>query len=126
MQRMSSSRGWLLEFMIPGELIAMSLFRRKTQVCKREEVAPLILGVSGNRQEGYNSRLKAERAYALSYAIGAVRTVNPCGAPGAPAAPMPPALMNAFEETDDDYLGADWHVVFKGRTPGVYPAWYAS
>jgi hypothetical protein len=109
--------------MIPGELIAMSLFRCKTQVCKREEVAPLILGVSGNRQEGYNSRLKAERAYALSYAIGAVHTVNPRGAP---TAPMPPALMNAFEETDGDYLGADWHVVFKGRTPGMYPAWYAS
>jgi hypothetical protein len=38
---------------------------------------------------------------------------------------MPPEVMDAFQATDDNYFGADWHVVFKGRTPGMYPAWYA-
>jgi hypothetical protein len=37
---------------------------------------------------------------------------------------MPPVIMEAFEDADERFLEADWHVVFKGKTPGVYPAWY--
>jgi len=36
---------------------------------------------------------------------------------------MPEATMTAFAASAEDFLGAEWHVVFKGRRPGVYPAW---
>lgn len=79
-------------------------------------------GVSGNIQEGFNTRLEAERAYAFAYAIGGVQVVPRHGSTSAPA-PMPPGVMQAFLDADDDFLGAEWHVVFKGRTPGIYPTW---
>jgi hypothetical protein len=31
--------------------------------------------------------------------------------------------MEAFRTVNDSFLGAEWHVVFKGKRPGVYPAW---
>jgi hypothetical protein len=37
---------------------------------------------------------------------------------------MPEAMMESFAGADDDFLGAEWHVVFKGKRPGVYPAWF--
>ena len=40
----------------------------------------------------------------------------------APATPMPDVLMDAFALALDDFLGAEWHVVFRGKRPGVYPA----
>jgi hypothetical protein len=40
-----------------------------------------------------------------------------------PGGPMPEALMQAFSVASDDFLGAEWHVVFKGKRPGVYLAW---
>lgn len=63
----------------------------------------------------------------MAYSIGAVRVLSAHRSEGratAPAAPMPPVIMEAFEDADERFLEADWHVVFKGKTPGVYPAWY--
>ena len=37
--------------------------------------------------------------------------------------PMLEALMTAFALASDDFLGAEWHVVFKGKRLGIYPAW---
>jgi len=36
----------------------------------------------------------------------------------------PERIMQAFASASDNFLGAEWHVVFKGSVPGVYPAWY--
>ena len=41
----------------------------------------------------------------------------------APASPTPEAVMAAFSAASEDFMGADWHVVFKGKRPGIYPAW---
>ncbi|KAI0281133.1 hypothetical protein BGY98DRAFT_932225 [Russula aff. rugulosa BPL654] len=41
----------------------------------------------------------------------------------AQAMPMPEELMAAFASASDNFLGAEWYVVFKGKRPGVYPAW---
>lgn len=91
----------------------------------REEVKAQVHRVSGNSQEGFNSLREAQQAYAFAYAIGAVRVLSPHGAgpASAPAAPIPAPIMQAFEECDSNFLGADWHVVFKGLTPGIYPTW---
>lgn len=35
----------------------------------------------------------------------------------------PEALMQAFYAVEDDFLGAEWHVVFKGKHLVVYLAW---
>jgi len=32
--------------------------------------------------------------------------------------------MHALASAEEIFLGAEWHVVFKGKHPGVYPAWY--
>lgn len=88
----------------------------------REDVVPLIHRVSGNVQEGYNSRYEAERAYALAYAIGGVRVIPSRGST-VTANPMPPVIMEGFMEADENFLGAEWYVVFKGKMPGIYPAW---
>ena len=32
-------------------------------------------------------------------------------------------VLHVFGTADDDFLGADWHVVTKGKRPRVYPAW---
>jgi hypothetical protein len=84
--------------------------------------------VPGNVHQGFTRRYEAERAYIVAFALGAIRTLPPRGgitgqpAP-LPAAPTPEAIMQAFSESADDFLGAEWHVVFKGKMPGVYPAW---
>ena len=62
----------------------------------------------------------------LAHAMGAVRTLPRRGSAAvgpSPAAPTPQAIMDAFASMPDDFLGADWYVVYKGKRPGLYPAW---
>lgn len=91
----------------------------------RDDVKPLVNRIPHNCHQGFESRYEAERAYVLAFAMGCVRIrTADCNANPSPAAPIPRALVDAFELVSDDFLGAEWHVVFKGRQPGVYPAWY--
>jgi hypothetical protein len=55
--------------------------------------------------------------------MGMVRALPPRGGTSTLARPIPPPVMQAFEEADEQFLQADWHVVYKGLTPGIYPAW---
>lgn len=81
--------------------------------------------ISHSVHQSFPSRRTAERAYLLAYAMGCVRSL-PARKNGAlpPAAPTPVAVMTAFDAVSDDFLGAEWHVVFKGCRPGYYPAWF--
>ena len=63
----------------------------------------------------------------LAYALGAVRVLQPRngqtrGTPAA-AAPIPEAIMAAWAQAGDDFLGSNWYVVFKGRRTGIFPSW---
>ncbi|KAF8495255.1 hypothetical protein F5888DRAFT_1635739 [Russula emetica] len=92
-----------------------------------EEVEPLVKGIPGNVHQDFIERRKAECAYVLAFAMGTLRILparhdTRQQAP-APASPMPEALVTTFASVSDDFLGAEWHVVFKGKRPGVYPAW---
>jgi len=94
----------------------------------REETKVLVLNVPGNVFQGFDERREAERAYVIAYALGAVRVLPPRDAAlrahvPAAAIPTPEALMIAFADASDEFLGAEWHVVFKGKRPGIYPAW---
>lgn len=93
----------------------------------RLQCEPLVKGVPFNVYQGFDSRREAERAYLLAFALGCLRTLPPhrpmVNVPLAPACPTPEALMEAFSQCDEAFLSAEWHVVFKGRRPGVYPAW---
>ena len=88
---------------------------------------PLVKGVPGNIHQGFDHRHEAERAYVVAGALGALRVFpRQCNAgerPLAPASPTPEAVMAAFAGASDGFLGAEWHVVFKGKMPGIYPAW---
>jgi hypothetical protein len=93
----------------------------------RPEVEPLVKGILGNIHQGFTHRHEAKRAYVLAFAMGTLCTLRArhnasCQVP-APASPMPDAMMSTFTLALDDFLGAEWHVVFKGKRPGVYPAW---
>lgn len=80
-----------------------------------------------NNFEGFDTRLHAERAYLLAYALGGVRRLPSRDAPRGyvpPAVPMPVRLMERFAALPSEYLGAEWYVVFKGKAPGIYPSWY--
>jgi hypothetical protein len=92
--------------------------------CHRDEVEPLVKNIRGNNHKGYQSRREAERSYVLAGALGSlcVLSRNPT-APCARAAPMPEQVMAAFASTSNDFLEAEWYVVFKGLRPRVYPAW---
>lgn len=82
--------------------------------------------VPGNVHQGFTSRLAAEQGYILAYALGCVRSLPSKGSTDPPppaAAPTPAAVLAAFAAVSDAFLGVEWHVVFKGRCPGVYPAW---
>lgn len=92
----------------------------------RSEAEAQVTEVSGNVYQGFSSRLEAERAYVIAYAMGCVRSLPGREANGrAPVAAMaiPPGMLDAFDIVSDGFLGAEWHVVFKGKAPGVYPAW---
>jgi hypothetical protein len=93
----------------------------------REETEPLVIRVPGNIFQGFDQRYEAERAYVVAFALGALHVLSPRDntgeRPPAPATPMPEAIMAAFASASDNFLGAEWHVVFKGLKPGIYPAW---
>jgi hypothetical protein len=93
----------------------------------REEVKPLVTRIPGNVHSSFSTRRDAERAYALAYALGSVRVLkhpnDPTPGAPAPAAAMPTDVMRAWEQVGDDFLEAEWHVVFKGRRTGVFPSW---
>jgi hypothetical protein len=85
-----------------------------------------VLGVSNSIYEGFKYRRDAERAYILAYTLGAVRLIpsaNSSNLSTSQARPTPEAFVNALEDVADDFLGENWHVVFKGKRPGVYPSW---
>ena len=87
---------------------------------------PLVKSIPGNIHQGFDNRRDAERAYVVAFALGALRILPRRGDTSqtpAPAIPTPENMMEAFTNTSSDFLGADWHVVFKGLRPGVYPAW---
>ena len=81
-------------------------------------------GVSCNNFKGFKSRREAKRCYVLAGALGSlyIRSRDP-SVPRILARPISEAVLHAFGAADDDFLGADWHVVTKGKRPGVYPAW---
>lgn len=72
--------------------------------------------------ESFLSRYDAERAYTLAYALGAVRRLGRYEHL-APPAPPPASFIAALELVSDDFLGNEWHVVYKGKQPGIYPSW---
>ncbi|KIM88515.1 hypothetical protein PILCRDRAFT_2743 [Piloderma croceum F 1598] len=91
-----------------------------------EQVEPLVKGVPGNIHQGFDHRIHAEHAYVVAFAMGAVHVLPPRRSSQltpSPAAPMSQAVMAAFSLTSSNFLGAEWHVVFKGKRPGIYPAW---
>lgn len=76
--------------------------------------------------QGFALLEEAERAYTLAYALGCVVARPRRGStlpPLAPSVPTSRQLLEAFSEADENFQGAAWHVVFKGKCPGVYPAW---
>ena len=66
-----------------------------TQVTYRDDVGPLILGVSGNVHENFWSQYDAEHAYTLVYTMGAVCCCGD-GHPWTPAVPPPAAFLQAL------------------------------
>lgn len=93
----------------------------------RDDAKLCITNVPRAVHKGFESRLDAETAYILAYAMGLVRSLARRGestTPPPPSAPTPAAVLDAFRAADSQFLGPEWHVVFKGRSPGVYPAWY--
>lgn len=125
---MSYSKVLSQESTCTGKVSLRSLPSRAYHFDSRDDVKPLVNRVPGNVHQGFESRYQAERAYILAFAMGCVRVLPARGAPvvGLPpaAAPTPAAIMDVFASVAGDFLGAEWHVVFKGKRPGIYPAWY--
>lgn len=90
---------------------------------RREEAEVQVKGIPGNIYQGFDSRLQAEQAYVVAYALGALRALPRRDVALPQALPIPETVMTAFEASSANFLGAEWHVVFKGRRPGIYPAW---
>lgn len=90
----------------------------------RPTVKKMVNKVSHNIYKGYRTRLQAERVWVLANTLGTARVLDTDGrAIAAPSGPMPPLVMDVLGQVPQDYLDADWYVVVKGRTPGIYPAW---
>ena len=112
--------------MIPGTTLAHLTFQLML-FAPREEAEPLVSGVPGNIHQGFSDCREAECAYFFAFAMGTLHTL--------PARhdiskevlmavrPMPEALMTAFASASDNFLGAEWHIVFKGKRPGIYLVW---
>lgn len=86
-----------------------------------------MTGIPGNVHESFAQHIDAEKAYVLAYAMGSVRVLKHPNdpTPGAPvaAAPMPETIMSAWAAADANFLEGHWHVVFKGKCPGLFPSW---
>lgn len=90
----------------------------------RPVVKSMVDRVSHNIYKGYHTRLEAERVWVLANALGSTRILDKEGhAIAVPSGPMPSLVMDALGELPDCYLDAEWYVVVRGRTPGIYPAW---
>ena len=112
--------------MIRGKLTAYAIIVL-LKVSIRAQCKPQVHHIPHNVYQGFRTRVEAERAYVLAFAMGSLRILPRREASAdtgpAPGGPTPEALMQAFSVASDDFLGAEWHVVFKGKRPGVYPAW---
>lgn len=87
----------------------------------RHIVHALIQQTAFKIYRGYATLREAERVWALANGIGSARALNAISqAIGLPSGPFPSL------EDGDDYEGADWFTVIKGRIPGIYPVWYVS
>jgi hypothetical protein len=125
---MSFSKAYGLAYLILGELFLFSsVSAAHYLIFPREEVRPLVTRIPGNVHSSFTTRREAERAYALAYALGSVRVLqhpnDPTPSAPAPAAAMPMDVMRAWEQASDNFLGAEWHVVFKGKCTGIFPSW---
>ena len=121
------SKGWPLEFMVLGTILAPTYLPINV-IAPREEVKPLVKGIPGNIHQGFDHCREAKRAYVLTFAMGPLHVLPARHDIGhqevpAPAMPMPEAVTATFVSSSDNFLGADWYVVFKGKKPGVYPMW---
>jgi hypothetical protein len=71
--------------------------------------------------------LVTSSAYVLAYALGEVCVLkhpdDPTPGSPAAAAPMPDEIITAWREVGDEFLGSEWHVVFKGKRMGLFPSW---
>jgi Caulimovirus viroplasmin len=109
---------WYAKFF--GGLLTTKL----NDICFRDECKAQVSGVSQNCYEGYDDRKSAETAYVVTYALGGVRIVPGLGSASQPASqPIEDAARIALASMPADFLGMEWHVVYKGRTPGIYPGW---
>ena len=88
----------------------------------RDEVEPLVSGVSSSIHENVLSWYEAEHAYTLAYALGAVHQIGH-NQLLVSAAPPPTAFVRALDTVNDDFLGTEWHIVYKGKQLGVYLSW---
>jgi hypothetical protein len=112
--------------MIRGKLTACAIIvLLKASI--RAQCKAQVYRIPHNVYQGFRTRVEAERAYVLAFAMDSLRILPRREASAdtgpAPGGPTPEALMQAFAMASDDFLGAKWHVVFKGKRPGVYPAW---
>ena len=93
----------------------------------RDEVKPLVKGVSGNIHQGFFSHHKAKHTYIITFTMGALHCLlarhNMDQQAPASITPMPDVLIDAFASALDNFLGAEWHVIFRGKRSEVYPAW---
>jgi hypothetical protein len=111
--------------MIPGEPFRMDPSTMCNLIFSRNDVDPLVTGIPGNVHESFETRLEAECAYVLAYALGSVRVLQCCGEVNtdpAAAGPIPEDIMNAWAAAEADFLGNSWHVVFKGKHTGLFPS----
>ena len=79
------------------------------------------MGVLGNIHESFMSWYDVERAYTLAYALGAMCCLGQQS--HILPAPPPAGFLAALTTVGNDFLGNKWHIVYKGRQPGVYPSW---
>ena len=125
---MSFSKAYGLVYLILGEFFLFSsVSAAHYLIFPREEVRPLVTRIPGNVHLSFATHREAEHAYALAYALGSVRVLrhpnNPTPDAPTPAAAMPVDVMRAWEQASDDFLGVEWHVVFKGKCTGIFPSW---
>jgi len=116
------SKAYRLAYLILGELFC-SISAARYLIFPREEVKPSVTRIPGNVHSSFTTRREAERAYALGSVCILLHPNDPTPGAPTPAVAMPIDVMRAWEQVSDNFLGAEWHVVFKGRHMGVFPSW---
>jgi hypothetical protein len=106
--------------------VSCSSMDRILTIIIRVECKAQVHCVSRNVYQGFSSQMEAERAFVVAYALDALHVLPGPHSSSQPAATnlTPERIMQVFASASDNFLGAEWHVVFKGKRPGVYPAWY--